>query len=63
MATNRAKKVFLCFKKTYGTLEELADQLMEAVQKLSPEDQKKWREQIPNRPRRANRTREGEWIQ
>ena len=53
------KRVALWIKKTHGTLEELADQLTEAFQKLSPEDQKEWSEQVSKKP---NRTLEGEWI-
>lgn len=55
----KKKLVVLGVKKTYATLEELSDQLTEAFQKLSPEDQKKWREQVP----KESRTREGEWVQ
>ena len=54
------KRVVICIKKTCGTLEELADQLTESFQKLSPEDQKEWSEQVSKKP---NRTLEGEWIQ
>ena len=56
---NKKKLVVLCVKNTYCTLEELATRLTEAFQQLSPEDQKKWREQVP----KTNKTKEGHWIQ
>jgi len=58
MSINK-NKVFITIQKTHGSLEDLADAIMESLQKLSPEDQKEWYEQVSKKP---NRTLEGEWI-